>query len=331
MRIKELLISMAAASMLVFGAGCGDDDSNGNGDDAGDGNGNEQEPPLTEIPPEAQNCSIIGNDAPAADCAESTDEVFRFRMSNIQIPPTSDLVGFNLDCYETTARNRYGCKKVDGPGGIDNALASLTNTLKTVGGIDLNDSIGEGVTDGSINLVLVVSGYDGDGDGNDDCVTVTLVDGETNERLVEPVKGIIKKDGDKLVLIVALDNLPLSIPFEDQSLDLDIRKTRLEFPINEDGSGFEGGVLGGSVVWDDNQGGGLQSIVRDLLASLADSSLDFETVAPIIKNMLDLHDPEIDADPNVCSAISLGLSIDGTAVEAPPIDDNDDDNDDGNP
>lgn len=329
MRIKELLISMAAASMLVFGAGCGDDDSNGNGDDAGDGNGNEQEPPLTEIPPEAQNCSIIGNDAPAADCAESTDEVFRFRMSNIQIPPTSDLVGFNLDCYETTARNRYGCKKVDGPGGIDNALASLTNTLKTVGGIDLNDSIGEGVTDGSINLVLVVSGYDGEGDDN--CVTVTLVDGETNERLVEPVKGIIKKDGDKLVLIVALDNLPLSIPFQDQSLDLDIRKTRLEFPINEDGSGFEGGVLGGSVVWDDNQGGGLQSIVRDLLASLADSSLDFETVAPIIKNMLDLHDPEIDADPNVCSAISLGLSIDGTAVEAPPGDDNDDDNDDGNP
>lgn len=329
MRIKELLISMAAASMLVFGAGCGDDDSNGNGDDAGDGNGNEQEPPLTEIPPEAQNCSIIGNDAPAADCAESTDEVFRFRMSNIQIPPTSNLVGFNLDCYETTARNRYGCKKVDGPGGIDNALASLSNMIKTAASVDLNESIGEGVTDGSINLVLVVSGYDGDADGNDDCVTVTLVDGETNERLVEPVKGIIKKDGDKLVLIVALDNLPLSIPFEDQSLDLDIRKTRLEFPINEDGSGFEGGVLGGSVVWDDNQGGGLQKIVRDLLASLGDPSLTFETIAPMIKNMLDLHDPEIDADPNVCSAISLGLSIDGTAVEAPPGDGDGDG--DGNP
>lgn len=326
MSIKKLLISMAAASMLVFGVGCGDD--NGDVDpDAGGDNG--LEPPLTEIPPEAQNCSIIGDDAPAASCEPGGEENFRFQMTRIEVPPTGDgLVGFNLDCYETTTQKRYGCRKADGPNGIDNALASLSNTLKTVGDIDLNESIGDGITDGSLALILTVSGYEGEGD--DDCVTVSLVDGD-GETLVEPMAGIIREDGDSLKLIVALDMLPLAIPFQDEFLNLQISKTRLEFPIAADGSGFTGGVLGGSVVWDDGKGGGLQEVVRGLLSSLGSIDLDFDTIAPIIRGMLDLHDSEINPDPNSCSAISLGLSIDGEAVDAPPGDDNDDDNDDGNP
>ena len=326
MRIKELLISMAAASMLVFGAGCGDDGTVDEDEDAGD---NTLEPPLTEIPPEAQNCSIIGNDGPAASCEAGGEENFRFRLNRIDIPSTSNLVGFNLDCFDTTAQNRYGCRKADGPGGIDNALASLTNTLKVAASIDLNESIGDGVADGSIALTLVVSGYEGE--GSDDCVTVNLVDEDNVALITEPVTGIIREEGGKLLLIVALDVLPLSIPFQDESLDLQISNTRLEFPIAADGSGFEDGVLGGSVVWDDGQGGGLAGIVKGLLESLDSVNLTFEEAAPLIRSMLDLHVSSVNEDPNSCSAISLGLAIDGEAVDAPPGDGDGDGDDDGTP
>lgn len=268
-------------------------------------------PPLLEIPIEAQNCSIIGDDGPAPSCAIGGVESFRFKLSRIEIPSTSALVGFNLDCYHTTAQDRYGCRKLDGPGGIDNSLAALANIFKTVAGIDLNASIAEGITDGSTALTIVVSGYDGEGD--DDCVTVRFLD-EDDQEIVPPTTAIIREEGDRRLLIVALDMLPLNIPFDDQFITFGISNVRIELPIASDGSGIKNGVLGGSVVWETADGGGLSGFFRGLLASFDSIGIDIETVAPIVMGMLDLHVPAINDDPNSCSAISVGLSIDGVAL-----------------
>lgn len=272
-------------------------------------------PPLLEIPIEARNCSIIGDDGPAASCEIGGAESFRFKLSRIEIPSTSALVGFNLDCYHTTAEDRYGCRKTDGPGGIDNSLAALASTFKSVSGIDLNASIAEGITDGSTALTLVVSGYDGEGD--DDCVTVRFLD-EDDQQIVPPTTAIIREEGDKRRLIVAFASLPLSFPVKIYSgihkMPVLMRNVRIELPIAADGSGIEDGVLGGSVVWDDGQGGGIAGATQAALELRDSIDIDFETVAPIVTSMLDLHVPAINDDPNSCSAISVGLSIDGVAL-----------------
>lgn len=272
-------------------------------------------PPLLEIPIEAQNCSIIGDDGPAPSCAIGGAESFRFKLSRIEIPSTSALVGFNLDCYHTTAEDRYGCRKTDGPGGIDNSLAALARTFKSVAGIDLNAPIAEGIEDGSTALTIVVSGYDGEGD--DDCVTVRFLD-EDDQQIVPPTTAIIREEGDKRRLIVAFASLPLSFPVKIYSgihkMPVLMRNVRIELPIASDGSGIKNGVLGGSVVWETADGDGLSHIIRDLINSLDSVSIDFETVAPIVMGMLDLHVPAINDDPNSCSAISVGLSIDGVAL-----------------
>lgn len=272
-------------------------------------------PPLLEIPIEARNCSIIGDDGPAPSCVVGGAESFRFKLSRIEIPSTSALVGFNLDCYHTTAQDRYGCRKTDGPGGIDNSLAALASTFKIVGGIDLNASIAEGITDGSTALTLVVSGYDGEGD--DDCVTVRFLD-EDDQQIVPPTTAIIREEGDKRRLIVAFASLPLSFPVKIYSgihkMPVLMRNVRIELPIAADGSGIEDGVLGGSVVWDDGQGGGIAGATQAALELRDNIDIDFETVAPIVTGMLDLHVPAINDDPNSCSALSVGLSIDGVAL-----------------
>jgi hypothetical protein len=155
MDIKKLLMVALAAGSLTLFAACGDDGEET--PDAGD-NGS--------CPDEAPECDLGADIQPTATCVDDVaeEEPQNIRITNINIPAVAEAVGFNLDCFNTTATDAFGCGKPDRGDGVDNALASLNQLLSIAVGINLNEQISEGIEDGytgTIRFNVVVTGWDG--------------------------------------------------------------------------------------------------------------------------------------------------------------------------
>lgn len=267
-------------------------------------------PLLTEIPVEAQNCSVVAHDAPSPSCTVGGSESLTFVLTGLHVPDVEAHVGFNLDCYDTSDQDRYGCSKVDGPSGLDNGFAGLAQMLE-MAGMNVRKAINDGFVREPLSLSVRVRNYSGS--GSDDCVTVDVYDSQMNV-VAAATTGIIRAEGDGLRLIVAFNEFALKLPFDNETLDFRLENVRLDLPINANHTVIAGGVLGGIIVWDDGEGGGLAALVPAIVEALGSDGLDAESLAPIIRAMLDIHHPATNADPNDCSALSLGVSVDGVAL-----------------
>lgn len=315
---KLLMIALAAGSLSLFAA-CGDDNGNGGGD------GGEDECSLDEAPP----CDLGEDINPTATCIDDVaeEEPENFRVTSIAIPAASAPIGFDLDCFDTSSTDEFGCGKPDkGDGdelvGIDNALASLNVALGALD-IDLNGEISGGIADGytgTIRFNVVVTGWNGDAD--DDCVVLGLesydLESGTWVTAAESVAGVVEGG----VLKAVVDSLPLVIPFSDDESDdvvilaVNVEGARVELPLAE--SGIEGGVIGGHVIWErEGSTQDLSSLVEQVINNL-DSSVTFEQAAGIIRNQLDMYVEGESETPCDCDAISVGLEIDAEP-EAPPV------------
>src|SRR5690606_38999211 len=114
----------------------------------------------------------------AAACGESTPKETplvcddpgtgdqTWKLTGLTLPAAGQVIGFDLDKHNTTSGDdAVGCGKVDLDGGVDNALGQLLASVgPLLGDTDLDAIIAESLSDGSIDVSMVVTGYDGPGD-----------------------------------------------------------------------------------------------------------------------------------------------------------------------
>ncbi|MBX3248552.1 MAG: hypothetical protein KF901_15350 [Myxococcales bacterium] len=303
MNWKKLAWSAVFSTGLVFGIGCGDDDSPGT--DGGTGSD-------TALPPEPLSCG---------DCFYVVD--------TLGIPeedPAGVVRGFNLDGRISDETDAESCFQLDfthpdGTPGIDNQLAALAPSLVALAG-DLDAQIAEALADGTIIVLVELEGVETTADSN---VTVNLYLGQTvdgNPPMLtggRPAPGqtfnidadsvdaggnpIITVGGartqGRVVRAGPLANFPIVIPFDGATnLELNIRSAQLQATINADNT-LSAGMIGGGLDIDE-------------LAALGEGlGVGADTVRTLLSGLADLnHDPAT----GDCGAISVG--IDFTAVAA---------------
>jgi hypothetical protein len=309
MELKKLLTSAIAAGSLILAAACGDDGENGDPDGGGECTANVPSCDLADlITQPSEGCLAEAGEQ------DSTD----YRVTSIVIPPAVAAKGFDLDCFQTTPTDAFGCMKADRGAGVDNALAQITELLAALD-VALNDNLAEGIGsgyDGEIRFRIMVRGIDNVTD--DSCVVVELETYNPGTTLFEPAAVPVAAVIEAGVVKTSLTSLPLVIPLGTELLQVNVDRARVELPLNEVG-GITGGIIGGHVIWDDGSTGDLESLVRSVIESLGeDATIDFNTAASIIVNQLDMYVDEVSEDGCDCQAISVGIEIGAEAEDEPP-------------
>lgn len=309
MNWKKLAWSAVFSTGLVFGIGCGDDDSPGT--DGGTGSD-------SAVTPEPLSCG---------DCFYVVD--------TLGIPPVDPVGvtrGFNLDGRVSDETDAESCfapdfTHPDGTPGIDNQLAELAPTLASFAG-DLDEQIADALADGTIIVLMELNGVATTADTN---VTVNLYLGETVDgnppMLVDaatdrrPAPGqTFNIDADsvdasgnpritvsgartegRVVRAGPLANFPIVIPIDETtSINLNIRSAQLQATINADNT-LSAGMIGGGLR--------ISELVETVRA--IGGGIDEGTIRTVLGGVADL---EYDAATGECGAVSVG--IDFTAVAA---------------
>jgi hypothetical protein len=241
-----------------------------------------------------------GNIKTPLDCSDPGTGDQTWKLTALMLPQDGEVVGFDLDDHNTQDGDTEGCGIPDLEGGADNMLGGLLSLVGSLAGeMDIDVLLDEAITDGSIDITAVVTGYDGPGD---DVALISLfVNGEPVAAVQNVCVGVLP-NGD---IDAEISSLPIAIPDVDingtpLSLTLDLSNVRLVIT-NPSVNNPASAVLGGGVLWDDGAGNGLGPAVEDLVADLIG---DFD-IGPLVANFLDLYHPN-------CNSISLGVTAEFT-------------------
>lgn len=247
----------------------------------------------------------------------SGDEVLGFNLDNID----SGDGGAGETCEEQVAD--YVSPADPNHVGVDNALVSILSQLGSViGDIDLNQTVADQLASGDLLILLTVSGIDSF--SYDPEVTLQLAlgalpdgaeielqdgklaPGQTFE-IETPLGPAVQGDIFDGRLRAQVSKIDIPINAGDFSLDLSITNPQVRFDISE--NGLENGVIGGVLT------------VDDLVAAIADipAAGDFCNDPPqctaarsILEGLADVSpDP---ADPEFCTALSVGLGFEATST-----------------
>lgn len=291
---KKLALSAVVGGALAIGGCSGGDGggSTGGGSATGGGGGTDDvDAQVDEGPPEGcADPSMAGEEA-AIDYLVTTVTI-----------PEDNTVGFDLDdAWTRSPRDTVGCGKIDGVGGIDNQLVALLSALsELLEGTDINTLIQEALADGTIEIVLEVSGYNGTGD--DECVAINVI--ANGEQANGAAIGGVVVGG---TLSGSIPTLPLTIPFPGEEgadpipVEIDVTQTLVSVPL-EGGTG----TIAGAVAYQGN----LRDALEPVIGEISDS-IDLATIDGIINPQLDYD--TTGANAGTCDAVSLGLTFGVTA------------------
>src|SRR5690606_9606648 len=230
----------------------------------------------------------------------SGDELWT--LTALKLPGDGEAIGFNLDNHNTVDEEE-GCGIQDLEGGIDNALGMLLGLAGNFSeDLDIQGIIDDAIANGDISIVATVTGYEGAGD--DEVLLSLAVNGEKISAL-QDVCGRVSGNGD---ITVELSTLPLTIPEinigeEPVSLTLDLSNVRIVISAPGANTSTDA-VIGGAVLFDDGQGGGLWTDLESLLGSL-DLPIEPEAIKDIAAGLLDIRS----SANGPCDSISLGATV----------------------
>ncbi len=292
---KKLACMLAIGLMAV---GCGDDDTDTMTTDD------------TDDPPMPLNCG--GADA---QCL--------FVGSTLAIgveDASGNVPGFDIDNRVSDSTDEQGCFQEDwtapdGTPGIDNQLATLAPTLEAALGSDLQETIDGAIADGSIIILMDVKGLEST---NDD-ITMDLSLGSTADGNPPMLNGTAIAPGQSFtidmtyvsdapgtvsggVMTVAVDTLPLSIPFDETTeIALTIRSATVQATVTETPA-LTGGLIGGSL--------NIDELVTTVMAVAPD--IDAGLIRTTLEGVADLE-PDMDG---ICQNVSVGITFEGVEANA---------------
>jgi hypothetical protein len=252
-------------------------------------------------PAEPPVCDFAAELNIPSDCPGNpgTGDTVVIRATSIAFPGIDDGIGFDLDCFDTSAADSFGCGKPDSSGGIDNQFSALVEGLGQFG-IQVNDVIAGGLGDGSIWWTFTIEGYNGLPD--DPCVAI--VQDFRGYSHVDPFPGKVEGGVLKAYAWTFL-NIPITFPPETWDLRFGVSRARIELPLT--GDGVSGGVIGGLVPlgqgFDD-----LTSIIQVLEAAYGLSS---DLLTQSVESELDMYVPGVSDDTCACDAVSIAIRFDG--------------------
>lgn len=266
---------------------------------------------------------------------ELAGETRTYVISALTVPDGSDgnAAGFNLDglnsgdVYEgdTCAEQQldYGSTTDPDQVGVDN---SLIEVLGAVGGIssdfDVNESLREQITSGSLLLLLEVSGIDSF--RYDDAVSVQIRLGAVPAGATLGVTGGVLDAGQAYDVAMELgaavngdiydgrvrvtaQMLNINITLDDMALELRISSPQIRFDISE--TGLTNGQIGGTVTLDDL----IEAAVEiEAVQGFCGTDPECGAVRELLGGFADIT-PSAD-DPETCEALSVGIAFDGTTA-----------------
>lgn len=304
---KKWALSVLLGSTLAV-TGCGDDD--GGGTDAGgtDTGGGMDATTGTPLPGDcaAGECVFVVNDLAIPDVMV---------MGGAEIAQ-----GFNLDDRVSDETDIQGCMQPDfmspdGREGIDNQLATLKPSLSGFVG-DLDMTISDALADGSVILLMELSGADSTEDPD---VTLNLYLGEVpgggapmlaDGKIapgqtfdIDPVS--VDASGNPLVSVPAATvggrvtagplDLPLTLAIDaTTTVTLNIRQATVEATVTD--GALTDGIIGGEL--------GIDEIVS-LAEELGAGGVDPGTIRGILEPIADLN-PDAEG---ICQSVSVGLTF----------------------
>lgn len=266
---------------------------------------------------------------------ELEGETRTYVISALTVPDGSDgnAAGFNLDglnsgdVYEgdTCAEQQidYGSTTDPDQVGVDNSLIEVLGAVgAAVGDFDVNESLREQITSGSLLLLLEVSGIDSF--RYDDAVSVQIRLGAVPAGATLGVTGGVLDAGQAYDVAMELgaavngdiydgrvrvtaQMLNINITLDGMSLELRISSPQIRFDISE--TGLTNGQIGGTVTLDD-----LIEAAQEIEAVQEFCGTDPEcgTVRELLGGFADIT-PSAD-DPETCEALSVGIAFDGTTA-----------------
>ncbi|MBW1881248.1 MAG: hypothetical protein JRI25_07955 [Deltaproteobacteria bacterium] len=248
-------------------------------------------------------CSGGGDTDDGVGEATCDGNAFTLRINGMSVAtPTS---GFDLDDHDTQSTDdSVGCGKVDGAGGVDNALSSLESSLSSFG-LGIGGPLGDAVTAGDLVIDITVAGYDGG--ETDDCV---LLDLDVND---EVVVTSVESSVTGGVLDVELTELPLQgeidMGYGPMDVDITARAVVLSLPLAGSPVSVTNGLMGAGLPWDEP---GNDKDMRSLVEANVGATM-FPLVEGIMVDRLDLQPPGAASSAD-CDAISSALTVNATSL-----------------
>ena len=272
-----------------------------------------------------------GDDDPGVEDGPPMDPVtYVMGYLNIaQADPSGDpniVAGFNLDGkVSTDDTDQTVCYKMDytspppdNEPGVDNQLGPI---LASVGSsLDIEGTIAENIMDGSLLILMTVSGvHDYENDPNITVelelgtlegtgATMPMVDAMGNLSAGQTINvnmvsvGLVELPGSIVNgrLRAGPADLTLNLPIMGSNLMLNIRQAQVRFDISE--TSIDDGVLGGELNVDET----VTAIVQ-----VAPDSIPESLARSILEGQADL---QYDAAADMCNAVSVGLIFSGPSV-----------------
>ncbi len=266
---------------------------------------------------------------------ELAGETRTYVISALTVPDGSDgnAAGFNLDglnsgdVYEgdTCAEQEldYGSTTDPDQVGVDNSLIEVLGAVGTVvDDFDVNESLREQITSGSLLLLLEVSGIDSF--RYDDAVSVQIRLGAVPAGATLGVTGGVLDAGQAYDVAMELgaavngdiydgrvrvtaQMLNINITLEGMSLELRISSPQIRFDISE--TGLTNGQIGGTVTLDDL----IEAAVEiEAVQEFCGTDPECGAVRELLGGFADIT-PSAD-DPETCEALSVGIAFDGTTA-----------------